>query len=142
MKKLKIFLLLLVLLCISKTNVYAASGSLSTSTGTVYVGDSFTVSVNVFSAAAWNVHTSVLGPVTGCIINQADATADAMDTNKTFNATCTATSEGTITIRLNGDVTSAVDGNAVALYGSRNVSVISRPVPSNQNNNNNCQNQT
>ena len=87
MKKLKIFLLLLVLLCISKTNVYAASGSLSTSTGTVYVGDSFTVSVNVFSAAAWNVHTSVLGPVTGCIINQADATADAMDTNKTFSAT-------------------------------------------------------
>ena len=140
MKKLKIFLLLLVLLCISKTNVYAASGSLSTSTGTVYVGDSFTVSVNVFSAAAWNVHTSVLGPVTGCIINQADATADAMDTNKTFNATCTATSEGTITIRLNGDVTSAVDGNSVALYGSRNVSVISRPVPSNQNNNNNNQN--
>ena len=140
MKKLKIFLLLLVLLCISKTNVYAASGSLSTSTGTVYVGDSFTVSVNVFSAAAWNVHTSVLGPVTGCIINQADATADAMDTNKTFNATCTATSEGIITIRLNGDVTSAVDGNSVALYGSRNVSVISRPVPSNQNNNNNNQN--
>lgn len=136
MKKLKIFLLLLVLLCISKTNVYAASGSLSTSAGTVYVGDSFTVSVNVFSAAAWNVHTSVSGPVTGCIINQADATADAMDTNKTFNATCTATSEGTITIRLNGDVTSAVDGNAVALYGSRNVSVISRPAPSNQNNNN------
>ena len=140
MKKLKIFLLLLVLLCISKTNVYAASGSLSTSAGTVYVGDSFTVSVNVFSAAAWNVHTSVSGPVTGCIINQADATADAMDTNKTFNATCTATSEGTITIRLNGDVTSAVDGNAVALYGSRNVSVISRPAPSNQNNNNNGQN--
>lgn len=136
MKKLKIFLLLLVLLCISKTNVYAASGSLSISTGTVYVGDSFTVSVNVFSAAAWNVHTSVSGPVTGCIINQ----ADAMDTNKTFNATCTATSEGTITIRLNGDVTSAVDGNAVALYGSRNVSVISRPAPSNQNNNNNNQN--
>lgn len=140
MKKLKIFLLLLVLLCISKTNVYAASGSLSTSAGTVYVGDSFTVSVNVFSAAAWNVHTSVSGPVTGCIINQADATADAMDTNKTFNATCTATSEGTITIRLNGDVTSAVDGNAVALYGSRNLSVISRPAPSNQNNNNNGQN--
>ena len=53
---------------------------------------------------------------------------------------CRATSEGTITIRLNGDVTSAVDGNAVALYGSRNVSVISRPVPSNQNNNNNNQN--
>lgn len=139
--------LLLVLALTITTKVYAASGSLSVSSGSVYVGDSFTASVNVSGAAAWNVHVSASGPVTNCVINQADATADATDANKTFTANCVATGEGTITLTLSGDVTSASDGNAVPISGSRSVTVVKKeevqptptPTPSDNNNNNNNQ---
>lgn len=143
MKKLKLLLVSLISIFVFKINVYAASGNLSVSSGSVYVGDNFTVTVNVNSAASWNIHVSASGPVSGCSINQADATADAMDTNKTFSATCTATGTGIISITLSGDVTSASDGNAVNVSGSKTVTVSQRPapapvpVPSNNNNNNN-----
>lgn len=130
MKKIKILLVSLISILAFNINVYAASGSLGVSSSSVYVGDSFTVSVNVNSAAAWNIHVSASGPVDGCTINQADATADALDTNKTFNATCKATGLGTITLNLSGDVTSASDGNAVNVSGSRSVVVSQRPAPS------------
>ena len=123
MKKVKYLIISLISIFAFNINVFAASGSLGVSSSSVYVGDSFTVTANVSSAAAWNIHVSASGPVSGCSINQADATADAMDTNKTFSATCTATGTGTITIRLSGDVTSASDGNAVNVSGSRSVTV-------------------
>ncbi len=140
MKKVKYLILLLITIFAFNINVSAASGSLSASSSSVYVGDSFTVTANVYSAAAWNVHTSASGPVSGCVINQADATADAMDTNKVFTATCTATGEGTITVRLSGDVTSASDGIAVGISGSRVINVSKRPAPSNNTNNNSSNN--
>ena len=140
MKKIKYLIISLITIFTFNINVYATSGSLGVSSSSVYVGDSFTVTVNVKSAAAWNVHVSASGPVSGCVINQADATADAMDTNKTFSATCTATGEGTITVRLSGDVTSASDGNAVGISGSRSVTVSKKPTPPSNNNNNNSNN--
>lgn len=140
MKKVKYLIISLISIFAFNINVFAASGSLGVSSSSVYVGDSFTVTANVSSAAAWNIHVSASGPVSGCSINQADATADAMDTNKTFSATCTATGTGTITIRLSGDVTSASDGNAVNVSGSRSVTVSNRPTPPSNNNNNNNNN--
>ena len=138
MKKIKMLLILLISIFTFNLSVFAANGNLQVSSGSVYVGDSFTVSANISSAAAWNVHVSANGPVSGCVINQADATADAMDTNKTFSATCTATGEGVITVVLSGDVTSASDGIAVGISGSRAVNVSKRPAqPNNSNNNNN-----
>ena len=116
----------IILASLSATNAFAASGSLSVSSGSVYVGDSFTATVNVSGAAAWNVHMTSSGPVSDCAINQADATADAADTNKSFSATCKATGTGTITIKLAGDVTSAADGNAVNVSGSKTVTVATR----------------
>ncbi len=142
MKKVKFLLVSLISIFAFNINVFAASGSLGVSSSSVYVGDSFTVTANVSSAAAWNIHVSASGPVSGCSINQADATADAMDTNKTFSATCTATGTGTITITLSGDVTSASNGNAVNVSGSRSVSVSNRPTPPSNNNNNNNNNNT
>lgn len=128
MKQIKYLnILLIAIFAFYIADVFAASGSLGVSSSNVYVGDSFQVNVNVNGAAAWNVHVSASGPVTGCVINQADATADAMDTNKTFSATCTATGTGTITLRLSGDVTSATDGNAVNISGSRTVNVTTKP---------------
>ena len=140
MKKVKFLLVSLISIFAFNINVFATSGSLGVSSSSVYVGDSFTVTANVSSAAAWNIHVSASGPVSGCSINQADATADAMDTNKTFSAACTATGTGTITITLSGDVTSASNGNAVNVSGSRSVSVSNRPTPPSNNNNNNNNN--
>lgn len=142
MEKLKFLLAFIISIFVLNTNVFAASGNLSVSSERVYIGDSFTVTTNISSAAAWNVHVSASGPVSGCSINQADATADAMDTNKSFTATCTATGEGVITITLSGDVTSATDGNAVNISGSRSVTVSPRPAPPTENNNNNSNNDT
>lgn len=149
MKKIKILLISLISMFAFNTNVYAASSSISVSSGNVYVGDSFTVSLYVNSSAAWNVHVTASGPVSGCTIHKADASDDALDTNRSFSATCTATGEGTIVIRLSGDVTSASDGNAVSVSGSRSVSVSQKPAPApsptpsqpgnNNNNNNNHQ---
>ena len=129
MKKIKILLISLISMFAFNTNVYAASSSISVSSGNVYVGDSFTVSLYVNSSAAWNVHVTASGPVSGCTIHKADASDDALDTNRSFSATCTATGEGTIVIRLSGDVTSASDGNAVPVSGSRSVSVSQKPAP-------------
>ena len=137
MKKVKFLLVSLISIFAFNINVFAASGSLGVSSSSVYVGDSFTVTANVSSTAAWNIHVSASGPVSGCSINQADVTADAMDTNKTFSATCTATGIGTITITLSGDVTSASNGNAVNVSGSRSVIVSNRPTPPSNNDNNN-----
>ena len=134
MKKVKFLLVSLISLFAFNINVIAASGSLSVSSSNVYVGDKFTVTVNVRSAAAWNIHVLASGPVSGCSINQADATSDAMDTNKSFSATCTATGTGTISIILSGDVTSANDGNAVNVSGSKNVTVLQKSYPSSNNN--------
>ena len=82
MKRIRIiFILLLVaVIFIFKTNVYAASCSLSVSSTSVYVGDTFTVTAKVNAAAAWNVHVTASGPVSGCVINQADASSDETPT--------------------------------------------------------------
>ena len=130
MKKLRILILFVLLIGIYNLNVYAAaSGKLLVSSSSVYVDDTFTVTVNINSAASWNVHVSSIGPVSNCVINQANVTDDALDTNKTFTTTCKATGTGTITITLSGDVTSASDGEAVIVSSSKNVVVSSRPEP-------------
>lgn len=129
MKNIKILLTIFISIFAFILNANAASGYLTTSSTNVYVGDTFTVSVNVSQAAAWNIHVKSTGPVSGCVINQADATADALDTNKTFSATCKATSTGTISLLLTGDVTSATNGIAVNVSGNRTVTVTERPAP-------------
>lgn len=141
MKKIKILFILLISVFVFNLNVLAASGNLSVSSSNVYVGDTFTVSANISGVAAWNVHVNSSGPVSGCSINEADTTVDASDTNKTFSVTCTATGEGTITITLSGDITSADDDSATSISGSRSVIVSQKPTqPSNNNNSNNNNN--
>lgn len=139
MKKLKLLAIFITTLFIFTMSVYAASASLSVSSTSVKVGDKFTVKVKVSSAAAWNVHVTSSGPVSGCKINQADATSDAKNTTKTFSASCKATGEGTITITLTGDVTSASDGKAVKVSGTKTVTV-KKKTTNNDNNNNNTNN--
>lgn len=140
MKRVNYLLILLASMFIFNINVSAASGNLSVSSNNVYVGDSFTVSVNVSSAASWSIHVNSSGPVSDCSINKADVTEDAMDTNKTFNATCIATGEGAITITLSGDVTSAFDGIAVKISDSKSIIVSQKKAAPNNNDSNNSSN--
>ena len=125
MKKIKILILILSLFTFNiKVN---AKANITSSSTNVYVGDTFTVNVNMSSAAAWSLHTTATGPVSGCSINQADASSDANDISKTFSASCTATGVGTIVVTLGGDTTSASDGNAVGVSGSVTINVKERP---------------
>lgn len=141
MKKVKILFILFISIFVFNINVLAASGNLSVSSNSVYVGDSFTVSANISGVAAWNVHVNSSGPVSGCSIDEADTTADASDTNKTFSVTCTAIGEGIITITLSGDITSENDDSATSISGSRSVVVSKKPTqPSNNNDSNNNNN--
>ena len=137
MKKVKILLLLLIsVFCLYSKDVYAASASLSVSSSKVYVGGSFKTTINVSAAAAWSVHLSASGPVRNCSISQADSTANALNANKSFSATCTATGTGTITLTLSGDVTSADDGLARKVSGTRTVTVVNKPASSTPSTNN------
>lgn len=134
MKKIQIILTSLVIAFLLGANSFAASGYIYVSKSSVYVEDTFSVSVSITSSAAWNIHVAASGPVSGCTINVADATADAKDDNKTFTSSCRATGTGIITLSLSGDVTSASDGNAVYLSGSRTVTVTERPSQNNSEN--------
>ena len=126
MKKITIILTILLMVFAFEMNVFAASATLSVSKSSVSVGDSFTVTAKVQSAAAWNVHVKATGPVAdGCKINQADASSDAQNTNKTFNVTCKANGEGTITLTMTGDVTSA-EGDTTNLSASKTVNVTAK----------------
>ena len=134
MNKVKILLLLLIsVFCLYTKDVYAASASLSVSSSKVYVGGSFKTTINVSASAAWSVHLKASGPVRNCSMDQADSTANALNANRSFSVTCTATGTGTITLTLSGDVTSADDGLARKVSGTRTVTVVqktSNPTPS------------
>lgn len=129
MKKIKLILTGVISFLIVSLNVYAASASLTVSSSSIYSGESFTAYVNMNEAAAWNLHVASSGPVSGCKLDIADATLDALDTSKSFPVTCTSTGVGTITLTLSGDVTSANDGNAVNVSGSASVTVTNKPAP-------------
>lgn len=109
--------------------VYAASAGISVSSSSVYVGDGFTVYASVNSTAAWNVHVSASGPVSGCTINEVGDSGDLSEVNRNFSATCNATGEGTISLVLSGDITNGL-GETQNIAGTANVFVSQRPAPS------------
>ena len=125
MKKIKLLIIMIVAFFIIAPKVNAAS--IYTSASTVYPGQTFTASVTI-NAAAWNVHSSTTGPVSGCIMNDADSSPTAMNMQKTVSVSCTATGTGTITISLSGDYTTQ-DGANIALSGSTSVQVVAQPAP-------------
>ena len=102
-------------------SVYAAEG-LSSSHLQVSPEESFSVSLQLEAAAAWNVHISSSGPVSGCNLIDADVTEDALNTEKTFSIDCTATEVGTITVTLSGDYTTE-DRQTTTLSDSLEITV-------------------
>lgn len=125
MKRIKLLVIILITIFIATPSVKAAG--LTTSASTVYPGQTFYASVS-FTAASWNVHTTTSGPVSGCIMADANASDTAMNIYKTVSVACTATGTGTITINLSGDYTTE-SGENVGLGGSASVQVIAQPAP-------------
>jgi hypothetical protein len=140
MKKICKLLVLFITIFSFNLKVNAASATFTTSASSVQVGDTFYVYVNVFSTAAWNVHVTHSDNVSGCFINEADASADGLNLNRTFTASCVASSEGTITLTLSGDICSE-DGNVTNLGDTKYINV-TKKVSNNNNNNNNNNNYT
>lgn len=101
-----------------------AAASLS-APSSVSNGSSFTVSVNLSGVASWEVHVSASGPVSGCTINAADATENAMNGSKRYSASCRATGTGTIKINLTGNTTTA-SGSKANISSSRTVNVTNK----------------
>lgn len=133
MKKILYLILPFILFFTLNINVKAAA-SISTSASSVYNGSSFTVTVNLSGVAAWEVHVSASGPVSGCSIHAADSTADAQNGSKSYQATCRATGTGTITVSLSGNTTTASDSKAM-LSGTKTISVINKPTNGGSSNN-------
>ena len=142
MKKTCILLSIVITFVFCKS-VSASSGNLIVSSENINVGNQFTVTVKINSAAAWNIHVTSTGPVENCVINQADSTSDALDTDKIFKAECKATNTGTINIFLSGDITSASDGIPIILSQNKTINV-TKTVDNNttSTNNNNKSNNT
>lgn len=65
MKRISFLFTAIITLFAFYTTVWAASGSLSVSSDSVCVGDSFTTTVSISNAASWNVHVASTGPVSG-----------------------------------------------------------------------------
>ena len=104
-----IFIMALIILLFGKTRTLAAGTASISGPSSVESGASVTVSVTLKNVASWNINISATGATTGNSKNLADATEDAMNTTKTFSFTCQSTGEGTITIKVTGDV-STEDG--------------------------------
>ena len=100
----KILSIIAILLFGAYVNVYAATATVAVTPSSVKAGENYTVTINL-RAAAWNVHAVASGSTESCVIDEASQTNDAEPTNKSFTATCKATTAGTITVTLTGDVT-------------------------------------
>lgn len=103
--------MIIIMLAIFQTEVLAVTPTIS-APSTVESGDSVTVNVTLKSVASWNITISATGATTGGSKSWADATEDAMNTTKTFSFTCKSSGEGTITIKVTGDVSTESGTNS------------------------------
>ena len=128
MKKINLFIVSITSFLVLMFSVSAApAASLSVSRSSIPNGSKVTASVTVSNTAAWNIKITSSGSTNGCTNSWADATSNGSNTTKTFSTTCTATSTGTISFILSGDITSA-DGSNINVSGTKTVSV-TEPVP-------------
>lgn len=126
MKKIRsiiiIFIMMLVILLFGQTRTLAAGTASISGPSSVESGSNITVSVTLKNVASWNINISATGATTGNSKRLADATEDAMNTTKTFSFTCQSTGEGTITIKVTGDV-STEDGKNNDINISKTITV-------------------
>lgn len=109
------------LLLIPKIVLASPNATINTNTSSIEKGGSVTATVTLSDTAAWNVKIEGTGAAT-CSSKQADVTSDGKSTTKSFNLSCTSTSEGTITFKVTGDITSG-SGETKDISITKNVTV-------------------
>lgn len=103
--------LVLLLCCLNALPLQAASFSVSSNVKSVYVGDTFKVTITMTNMYAY-FNASCSGPCS--VVSGFPSDLDAMGETKSVTATYKATQEGTITIKVNGvgsDYDNPVDQN-------------------------------
>ncbi|MBO5096595.1 MAG: cadherin-like beta sandwich domain-containing protein [Bacilli bacterium] len=131
MKKLNIFLILIISLFIG-INTVNAGASISVSSSKIEKGASVKATVKLTGVAAWNIRINSSGVTNGCSQSFADATGNGGNATKTFTVTCKSNSTGIINFTLSGDVTSA-DGKNTKVSASKSVQVVPPREKSNNN---------
>jgi len=126
MKKLKYVLYgaLLMIVTISKVNA-TPSYSFKVSSSKIEDGSKVTASVTVSATASWNIKIASAGNTSGCTNSWADASSTGSNITKTFSVTCRASSTGTISFTLSGDITDE-SGSNITISGSKRVTVVER----------------
>ena len=105
-RKIKIILALLIGLCIAilSNQVYAASASISAGKTNLEPGQSTTITASISATEAWNLKVTASGGTLSGTTSDADAAGSEVSKN-VISANFTASSEGTYTIILSGQVT-------------------------------------
>ena len=128
MKKIKYILSVLLFNLLFIPTVFAAPSYTFTVSSSSITSDSrVTASVTVKSTASWNIKITSAGNTNGCSNSWADASSDGKNLTKTFSVTCKASSTGSISFTLSGDITDE-DFNNKTLSGTKTVKV-TKPVP-------------
>ena len=104
MKK-KIYLIIAMLLFLPQVVLAAPNATISTDKNSIEKGKSVNVTVTLSDTAAWNVKITGSGAAS-CSKKEADVTSTGKSTTKKFTLSCKSTSEGTITFKVTGDITS------------------------------------
>ena len=115
------YLFILLVLFVPQLVFAAPNASISTSASSIENGKSVKVNVTLTDTAAWNIKIVGSGAAT-CSSNQVDVTSDGKSTTKKFTLSCNSTSEGTITFKVTGDITSGA-GETKDISLSKNVTV-------------------
>lgn len=122
-KKIKIalsFIISIFVILIGK-NVYAASASISASNTNIKVGQSTTIYVNINKTEAWNLRLSSSGGSLSGTTSNADSAGSEVSKN-VMTATFSASSVGTYTVSLSGNITGS-DLNKKPASGSVTINV-------------------
>ena len=115
------YLIIALVLLLPQLVLAAPNATISTNASSVEKGKSVTATVTLTDTAAWNIKINGSGAAT-CSQKQADVTSDGKSTTKKFTLSCTSTTEGTITFKVTGDITSG-SGQTKDISLTKDVSV-------------------
>ncbi len=101
----KKYYVLLIIFLLPVIVLASPNATIKTSKDNIKKGETVTVTVTLTDTAAWNINIVGSG-ASSCSKREADVTSDASSTTKKISLSCKATSEGTINIKVTGDITS------------------------------------
>jgi len=101
MKRIGTILIIFVTTFIFIPKVFATNYMTASKTD-VKVGETFEIIVNFDKAKSWDIHVISTENASNCTIDEKDSTEDGENVSRNFHTICTATSEGKVTVALNG----------------------------------------